>query len=160
MGGPIGSYDYCNAHTLKRVNKACDLLKALWELPDPQVALKLLRQCASFCKLVFSQRVVPHRVHKVALRSFDQAARDCVDSCCSFSPTMNGRLLPWRPDKVVLASGLPNTTVQPHSSHLNFLVTSTAQKSILNLFMTLAIRSRVPSPLAKTSTPESSKQIT
>ena len=57
------------------------------ELPDPQVALALLRHCASFGKLVYSLRVVPHRKHKEALRSFDSAVRDCMESflCCSLS---------------------------------------------------------------------------
>ena len=85
LAGPIGSAGFCNTHTQKRANKACELLKALGELPDPQVALTLLRQCASFCKLVYSLRVVPHRAHKAALHSFDDAVRNCVDSCCSFS---------------------------------------------------------------------------
>ena len=60
LGGPIGSDEYCNQHTQTRVNKAMELLKALGELPDPQVALLLLRHCASFGKLVYSLRVVPH----------------------------------------------------------------------------------------------------
>ena len=63
------------------------MLSALGELPDPQVALGLLRYCASFSKLVYSLRVVPHYKHTSALRVFDTAVRDCVESflCCSFS---------------------------------------------------------------------------
>ena len=53
LGGPIGSQDFCNSHTQDRVVKATKLLSALGELPDPQVALLLLRHCASFGKLVF-----------------------------------------------------------------------------------------------------------
>ena len=87
LGGPIGSVDYCNQHTQKRVDKAVELLKALGELPDPQVALILLRNCASFGKLVYSLRVVPHLKHSQALHNFDDAVRDCVESflSCSFS---------------------------------------------------------------------------
>ena len=87
LGGPIGSDDYCNDHTQKRVDKAKEILVALGELPDPQVALILLRYCASFSKLVYSLRVVPHNKHKNALQSFDNAIRDCIESflCCSFS---------------------------------------------------------------------------
>ena len=64
-----------------------EVLKALGELPDPQVALPLLRYSASFGKLVYSLRVVPHRKHSSALRCFDTAVRDCMESflCCSFS---------------------------------------------------------------------------
>ena len=50
LGGPIGSEEFCNSHTQERVDKAMELLTALGELPDPQVALTLLRQCASFGK--------------------------------------------------------------------------------------------------------------
>ena len=47
----------------------------------------LLRNCASFGKLVFSLRVVPHSKHGAALKSFDKAVRDCIEQflCCSFS---------------------------------------------------------------------------
>ena len=87
LGGPIGSDTYCNDHTQGRVEKAKELLHALGELPDPQVALTLLRHCASFGKLVFSLRVVPHSKHREALHNFDSAVRDCIESfmCCSFS---------------------------------------------------------------------------
>ena len=87
LGGPIGTDSFCNGHTQERVEKAKEILKALGELPDPQVALTLLRHCASFGKLVFSLRVVPHRKHSDALRDFDCAVRDCIESflCCSFS---------------------------------------------------------------------------
>ena len=87
LGGPIGCDDYCDNHTQDRVNKAKELLSALGELPNAQVALTLLRHCASFGKLVYSLRVVPHGKHRRALRSYDEAVRDCVESflSCSFS---------------------------------------------------------------------------
>ena len=51
------------------------------------MALLLLRHCASFGKLVYSTRVVPHTCHATALGEFDAATRDCVESflCTSFS---------------------------------------------------------------------------
>ena len=87
LGGPIGSREFCNQHTQRRVDKVKEILSALGELPDPQVALILLRNCASFSKLVFSLRVVPHRDHKAALNNYDNAVRDCIESflCCSLS---------------------------------------------------------------------------
>ena len=87
LGAPIGSATHCHAHTSKRVAKACQLLQALGELPDPSVALRLLRHCASFGKLVYSTRVVPHTCHATALRVFDDSVRDCLESflCASFS---------------------------------------------------------------------------
>ena len=76
-----------NNHTQERVNKAIEILIALGELPDLQVALTLLRNCASFGKLVYSLRVVPHQKHLSALCSYDSAVRDCIESflCSSFS---------------------------------------------------------------------------
>ena len=87
LGGPIGSDEFCNDHTQKRVDKAKELLSALGELPDPQVALTLLRHCASFNRLVYSLRVVPHYKQRAALSNFDDAVRDTVESflSCTFS---------------------------------------------------------------------------
>ena len=87
LGGPIGTEVFCNQHTQNRVDKASELLLALGELPDPQVALTLLRHCVSFGKLVYSLRVVPHYKHQVALRNYDNSVRDCIESflCCSFT---------------------------------------------------------------------------
>jgi len=79
LGGPIGSAEYCNAHTTERVEKATKLLSALGELPDPQVALKLLRHCAGFSKMVYSARVVPSVDHRPALKAFDEAVRACFE---------------------------------------------------------------------------------
>ena len=78
LGGPIGSEEYCNKHTQERVDKAVDILTALGELPDPQVALTLLQQCAAFSRLVYSLRVVQHRKHQPALQNYDKAIRHCV----------------------------------------------------------------------------------
>jgi len=78
LGSPIGSESHCRAHPAKRVDKACHLLRALGELPDPSVVLLLPRHCASFGELVFSTRVVPHTYHATALREFDNAIRDSL----------------------------------------------------------------------------------
>ena len=86
LGGPIGTAEYCNTHTQERVDKAAKVLDALGELPDPQVALLLLRHCASFGKLVYSTRVVPHRAHQRALQNFDTAVQASLESFlgCTF----------------------------------------------------------------------------
>ena len=49
--------------------------------------LVLLRHYASFNKLVYSLRVVPHQKHSSALHNFDTAIQDCVESSlnCYFS---------------------------------------------------------------------------
>ena len=87
LGSPIGSAAHCRAHTTARVEKARTLLSSLSNLPDPAVALLLLRHCASFGKLVYSARVVPHMYHTAPLRVMDDAVRECLESfaCLSLS---------------------------------------------------------------------------
>ena len=70
------------------------LLKALGEVPDPAVALLLLRHCASFGKLVFSTRTVPHTRHATALRVFDDAVFNCAETFLSLSLAPGDRDLP------------------------------------------------------------------
>ena len=53
LGAPIGSKEYAQSLTNKRATKIQSCLDAIGELPDPQVALALLRSCASFGKMVF-----------------------------------------------------------------------------------------------------------
>ena len=86
LGGPIGSPAFCNQHTQARVDKALPLLRALGELPDPQVALQLLRHCAGFCKMVYSIRAVPASFHAEALRSFDAHVRTCFEQFSCLHP--------------------------------------------------------------------------
>ena len=86
LGGPVGSSSYCNQHTQDRVAKATRVLDALGEVPDPQVALRLLRSCAAFSKMVFSIRAVPASFHREALQSFDAAVRACFEQFTCLHP--------------------------------------------------------------------------
>lgn len=86
LGGPIGSPEFCNKHTESRVTKALRVLSALGEVPDPQVALTLLRRCASFSKMVFSIRVVPSSFHTEALQNFDAQVRACFEQFTCLHP--------------------------------------------------------------------------
>ena len=83
------------------------------ELHDPQVALILLRHCASFGKLVYSLRVVPHHKHTAALENFDNAVRDCVESFLSCSITDSEWSLANLSTKM---GGLGLQSVEKHSS--------------------------------------------
>ena len=67
LGGPVGSRDFCNQHTHGRVTKALRVPTALGEVSDPQVALQLLRRCASFSKMVYSIRAILASFHAEAL---------------------------------------------------------------------------------------------
>ena len=86
LGGPVGDAAYCNNHTQERVAKASKLLQAVGELHDPQVALRLLRHCAGFAKIVYSARVVPPNKHRDATASFDAAVRDCFERFSCLHP--------------------------------------------------------------------------
>ena len=87
LGAPIGSDEFCRQHTLKRVKKAEELLDALAGLENAQAALHLLRQCASYCKLGYSARVVPPSAHTEALLEMDSAVRSCLEQVASASLT-------------------------------------------------------------------------
>ena len=81
------TYDFIERGYVTRRHLWPTLLKELADLPDPQVALMLLRYCASFGKLVYSARVVPHTLHKDALQNFDHAVQECFETfmCANFS---------------------------------------------------------------------------
>ena len=70
LGAPFGSASFCTEHTRKRARKAEALLTEISQLSDTQSALLLLRQCSSFCKLVYSIRSVPPGLHGAALEEF------------------------------------------------------------------------------------------
>ena len=53
LGAPIGKAEYCQSLTTKWAVKVQSSLDAIGELPDPQVALALLRSCASIGKMFF-----------------------------------------------------------------------------------------------------------
>ena len=86
LGAPIGSKEYCQQLTQQRANKVQECLDALGELPDPQVALALLRSCASFGKMVFSARTTPYDVHQEQLLCFDNAVRRCFEQFTGLHP--------------------------------------------------------------------------
>ena len=59
----VGTDEYCQSITAKWAAKIQSSLDVIGELTNPQVALDLLRFCASFGKMVFSARITPLDVH-------------------------------------------------------------------------------------------------
>eukprot|EP00666_Eupelagonemidae_sp_cell4sb_P002635 gene2635-biopygen4211 len=59
---------------------------AIAEFPDPQIALLLLRHCASYGKVVHSMRVTPHDFHEDALGEFDARVRECFEGFTGLHP--------------------------------------------------------------------------
>ena len=86
LGSPIGSAEYCQSISNKRAAKVQCTLDAIGELPDPQVALALLRSCASFGKLVFSARTTPFDMHQEQLLKFDNSVRKCFEEFTGLHP--------------------------------------------------------------------------
>ena len=86
LGAPIGPESFCNALSSKRVAKNGALLQAIADLEDPQIALLLLRNCASFGKISFSLRTTPTRLHAKALQDFDDSIRACFEALSALHP--------------------------------------------------------------------------
>eukprot|EP00663_Eupelagonemidae_sp_cell21sb_P000575 gene575-2533_t len=97
LGAPVGPAPFCAAHTLARVSAVQPLLDELAHLPDPQVALRLLRNCAAFGKVAFSARVVEYGTHDTQLRVFDGQVRACFEEFTGLCPST----VQW--DRAVLA---------------------------------------------------------
>ena len=75
LGAAVGDVAFVRAHTAERAAKAGDLLDSLGELEDPQVALRLLRACAGFARMLHSMRCNPVTAQTMALDMFDGMLR-------------------------------------------------------------------------------------
>ena len=84
LGAPIGDATFCEGYThTQRVSKTFPLLEALANLGDAQTSLLLLRQCASYCRLVYATRATPSIGLAPALIAFDSAVRACLETACT-----------------------------------------------------------------------------
>ena len=101
LGVPIGPKSFCEALTRKRVEKTTPLLEALGDLMDPQIALLLMRSCASFGKIAFKLRTSPLDSHREALRDFGSALRGYFEAFTSLHPDQ----LEWTQAKLAIRKG-------------------------------------------------------
>ena len=113
LGAPIGTTEYCQTLTNKRAVKVQSSLDAIAELPDPQVALALLRSCSSFGKMVFSARATPFNVHQEQLLAFDHSVRRCFEQFTGLHPDDSQWLQATLATKV---GGLGLRSLSRHSS--------------------------------------------
>ena len=83
LGTPIGDVILCNKFLAQKRAKAVKLLSQLLGVGslDPQIALLLLRQCASFCKLVHLARSMPPSLVSEGLALFDEEVRRYFSDC-------------------------------------------------------------------------------
>ena len=75
LGACFGDKAFCNSYTSDKVQKASRLLDKIAELDDPQVATRLLRNCAGVCKITHNMRMVPTHLQSDALIDFDKEVR-------------------------------------------------------------------------------------
>ena len=80
LGAAIGSPAHLQAHAAARVDGARKLLEAVGGLPDPQVALRLLRASAGYARLVHTMRCCPPAGHATALATFDGLVQESFSS--------------------------------------------------------------------------------
>ena len=83
LGSPIGDAVFCSQFVAKKHKGAMALLSAIERIGtiDPQVALILLRSCASFCKPVNITRATPPSLISSALESYDATIRHTFAEC-------------------------------------------------------------------------------
>ena len=112
LGAAIGNRTYCEAHTYsKRVEASRPLMEALGELEDPQTSLLLLRECASYCKVVYSSRVTPPSLHSAALAAYDEQVRASLEASCT------GPLTPDAWEQATLPTGMGGLGLRRASGH-------------------------------------------
>ena len=88
LGAPIGDLVFCAKFVAQKQSEASKLLKELEAVGsiDRQVALLLLRQCGSFCRLVHLARNTPPLLVNEAFALFD----DCVHAAMLFGMYRSG----------------------------------------------------------------------
>ena len=83
LGAPIGDLVFCAKFVAQKQSEASKLLKELEVVGsiDPQVALLLLRQCGSYCRLVHLARNTPPLLVNEAFALFDDGVQQCFSDC-------------------------------------------------------------------------------
>ena len=104
LGAPIGDLVFCATFVAQKQSEASKLLKELEAVGsiDPQVALLLLRQCGSFCRLVHLARNTPPLLVNEAFALFD----DCVQQCFSECTAVDASAATWQQAQLSLKRGV------------------------------------------------------
>ena len=89
LGYPIADALFCSQFVAKKHEAALALLSAIERIDtiDPQVALILLRSCASFFKLVNITRATPPSLISSPLESYDATIRPTSAECTGVDAT-------------------------------------------------------------------------
>lgn len=82
LGSPFGDAEFCTNFVSDIANKVkTEIHDKLVSLCDPQISMLLLRQCASFCKIVYIARTTPPHLVQHAFEDFDKQVMGAIQSC-------------------------------------------------------------------------------
>ena len=113
LGASLGTADFCLAHTRKRVTKASELLAKISQMRDSQCALHLMRNGASFCKLVYSARTVPTALLQSALHDMSDDVKRALTNIVGTEIDPRG----WKQAQIGIKSGgLGLRSAEEHAS--------------------------------------------
>eukprot|EP00731_Ephydatia_muelleri_P005639 Em0002g1815a len=103
LGAPIGDFVFCAKYASQKHAKAQGILHMLEDVGsmDPQVALLLLRQCGSFCKMVHLARSTPPSLMADALQMFDNDIHHAFAECTAVDAFGNS----WQQAQFSLSRG-------------------------------------------------------
>jgi hypothetical protein len=102
LGSPVGDARFCSSHVGKKCEgSAFRALAAIETVEDPQVAVMLVRLCASFCKVVHFLRSVPPVFLEHQLSVFDDRVHEGVERCVGLSVPQEA----WRQATLSLSNG-------------------------------------------------------
>ncbi|KAL5460203.1 hypothetical protein EMCRGX_G033631 [Ephydatia muelleri] len=114
LGAPIGDLVFCAKFVAQKQSEGVDRDENCASSSiDPQVALLLLRQCGSFCRLVHLARNTPPLLINEAFALFD----DCVQQCFSECTAVDASAATWQQAQLSLKrGGLGLRSLSFHSS--------------------------------------------
>ena len=89
LGAPIGSAEFCAQYIESKRKDALHLLSLLPQLCNPQVAVTILRSCASFCKLAHLARSTPPSpMSESVFSQFDNDVLHCLELSSAIELTL------------------------------------------------------------------------
>ena len=101
LGSPVGDVAFCSTHVQNLRLRNKKLLDSLCLLEDSQVALHLLRTCASFCKYVYIARTTPPQLVRSALATCDVDIRTSFERFAALQLTAAA----WQQAQLALSVG-------------------------------------------------------
>ena len=89
LGAPIGSVEYCAQYIESKRKDALHPLSLLPQLCNPQVAVTILRSCASFCKLAHLVRSTPPSpMSESVFSQFENDVHHCLELSAAIELTL------------------------------------------------------------------------